>query len=119
ARPFETGQQFMTEDAVLPLDQIVAAARDCLQLLRRRHRVRTGLADMARELLLQPGHADHEELVETDAEDGKEAQPLQKRNLRIARLLQHALDEGERRELAVDEMSRIARHGLRRIARAA
>jgi len=119
AGAFETGQHLFTEDTVLPFDQLVAPARDGLQLLGWRHRVRTGVGHVPGELLLQPRDADHEEFVEADAQDGEKAEPLQKRELRIARFFEHALEECERRELAVDEMSRITRHGLWRIARVA
>src|SRR5262249_37727060 len=64
--------------------------------------------------LLQAGHADHEELVEAEAEHGEEPQSLEERQLRIARFLQHALEEREGRELAVDEVARVAREGLQR-----
>jgi hypothetical protein len=96
----------------------VATPRNRLQLVGGQHRVGARLRHMTGELLLQARHADHEELVDADAQDGEEPQALQERQLRIARLLEHPLEERQRGKLAVDEISWIAQGGLRRVARA-
>ena len=55
-----------------------------------------------RDLLLEPGDADLEELVEVAGEDGQEAHPLQQRVALVLRLEQDARVELEPRQLAVD-----------------
>ena len=67
-------------------------------------------------LALQPGDADHEELVEVVGRDRQEPHPLQQRVAGIDRLLQHATVEMKPGELAIDETFGARgelRHGLR------
>ena len=49
------------------------------------------------------GHTDHEELVEIRRGDGRELDPLEQRRRGIRRLLEHALVEGQPRQLAIEE----------------
>ena len=58
------------------VDELVGARADGRELLVRHHAVGGDLFDLAGELLLQPGDAHHEELVEVDADDGEELEPL-------------------------------------------
>ncbi len=50
---------------------------------------------------LQSGHADHEELIEVAGEDGEELRPVQRREIRVLRQLQHALVELQPGQLPV------------------
>jgi hypothetical protein len=51
----------------------------------------------------QPGHPDHEELVQVGREDGEEPYPFQERHLRIRGQLQHSLVEPEPALLTVEK----------------
>ena len=59
---------------------------------------------VAERLLAQPGHADHEELVQVRREDRQELHPLQQRIVRVLGLFQHARVELQPAQLAVDEV---------------
>ena len=54
------------------------------------------------ELLLQPGDANLEELIEVAREDGQEADAFEQRIALVDRFVQHAIVEVEPRQLAVD-----------------
>ena len=58
-------------------------------------------ADAGRDLVLEPGHADLEELVEVLAEDGEELGPLEQRHRRVVGQGEHPGVEVEPRQLAV------------------
>ncbi len=57
----------------------------------------------ARMLLVQPGHPDHEELVQVARVDGAELQPLQQRHRGVLGQLEHPIIEGQPRQLPVEE----------------
>src|SRR5262249_59173530 len=61
--------------------------------------------------LVDPRHADHEELVEVRAENGEELDPLEERDPPVARLVEDAGIELQPRELAIDEEARLVKHG--------
>src|SRR3954471_13047841 len=63
---------------------------------------------MTRNLLLEPGDPDHEELVQGAAEDAQEPQALEQRDLPIASLLEDPFEEGHGRKLAIDEIARLS-----------
>ena len=63
--------------------------------------------DSGVELVEQPGHPDHEELVEVGGVDRAEADPLQQRHFGVLGQLQHPLVEVEPGELAVEVEGRI------------
>src|SRR3954471_17420550 len=63
---------------------------------------------MTRNLLLEPGDPDHEELVQGPAQDAQEAQALEQGDLPIASLLEDPLEEGHGRKLAIDEIARLS-----------
>ena len=91
--------------AILRGDQFLRALRDPLQLGDRAQTVGGIIlrGAVAERLLPQPGHANHEKLVEVRAENRQELHPLQQRSLLILRLLQHAGVELQPAQLAVDE----------------
>ena len=64
------------------------------------------LDHVAFDLLLEPGDAHLEELIEVRADDAEELHPLQQRVLRIQRLVQHALVELQPAQFAIDEVLR-------------
>ncbi len=100
------GQQrheVLEEAPVLLLDEVVHRARDRGQRLGRGEPVRAaGLGVAGVHLALEPGHADHEELVEVRAEDSEELDAFEQRHRRVLRLLEHAAVELEPGQLAVD-----------------
>jgi hypothetical protein len=59
--------------------------------------------DVRRDAALEAGHADHEELVEVAGEDGREAHPLEQRQVGILGLAEDAPAVGEPGKLAVEE----------------
>ncbi len=77
------------------------------QLLRR---VAVGrrLGDTGLDLLPQAGDAHHEELAEDRADDADELDALDERVVGVAGLVQHAVEEVEHAELAVDEEGGVA-----------
>ena len=66
------------------------------------HPVRCGVGAAGRDLLLQAGDADLEELVEVAGEDGQEAGSFEERVALIDGLEQHAIVELEPGQLAID-----------------
>ena len=108
----ELGHELLAPGPVPLLDERMRARRHRRELLGREEPVGRGLGDAARDLLLQPGDPDHEELVEVRADDAEELEALEERQRAIARLLEDALVELEPRELAVDEETRVVEtHG--------
>ncbi len=81
------------------------------QLLGRRATVGGGAGEPRRDLVLEAGDADLEELVEVLAEDGAELGPLEQRHRRVGRERQDPLVEVEPRELAVEEPLRAVGRG--------
>ncbi len=93
-----------------------ALLRDGQQLLRR-VAVRGRLGHAGLDLLPQAGDAHHEELAEDRPDDADELDPLEQRVVRVASLVEHALEEVEHAQLAVDVERRIAKVGVRRLRR--
>ena len=77
------------------------------QGLRRRQAVQAARGHPAFDLLLQPGHAHLEELVQIGAGDAEELEAFQERIAGVARLIQHALIKLQPAQLAIDEMGRL------------
>ena len=88
-----------------------ALLREGQQLLRR-VAVGGGLGDAGLDLLPQAGDAHHEELAEDRADDADELDPLEEGVVRVAGLVEHALEEVEHAELAVDVERRLAEIGV-------
>ena len=84
----------------------VGAGADGRELLGRGQAVGRGLDDVAGQLLLETGDADHEELVQIRRDDGDELEAFAERHRRIARFLEHAFVEAEPGQLPVDEQLR-------------
>ena len=84
-------------------------AQQLLELLLRRAAVGALFIDAFADLAGEPGHANHEELVEIGSRDRQEAHPFEQRMACILQFLQHAAVELQPGELAVDETVRIAR----------
>ena len=104
------GTKLVVPAVVLRVDQLVRARADRGELLLRHHPVGRHLFDFARELLLEPRHAHHEELVEVGGDDREKLDSLVERYRRVLRLGQDARVELEPRELAVDvERGRVER----------
>ena len=82
--------------------QFVNAFSDSRELLADGHPVRSNLVHLARDLLLEPGHANHEELVEIARHDRVELQPLEQRHGLVVGLGQDSSIELEPRELAIE-----------------
>jgi hypothetical protein len=82
----------------------VDAARDGCEGRRRREAIGPGGRIARAELPLEPGHADHEELVEVRAEDGEEFHPLEEGHARVLRLFEDAPVELEPGELPIDQI---------------
>ena len=96
------------------MHQVLRSQPHGLQLRRRAHSRRRIFDDTCLDLLLESCHAHHEELGEIRAHDGQELHALQQRVGGIPRLLQHAPEEIEERQLPVDEEPRLVQvdHGL-------
>ena len=102
----EPGLDVVAPGAVKIRHHRVRARADGGELLGRRQPVGRRLGDVARELLLEAGDADHEELVEVRRDDGDELEALGQRHGRVERLFEHAFVESEPGELPVDEQLR-------------
>ena len=82
--------------------RLCASSPSAASSARRPGSVMPGGGSLREELLLQPGDADLEELVEIAADDAEEAQPLEHGDRRILREREHAPVERELRQLAID-----------------
>ncbi len=83
------------------------------QRLMRLQTIGAGLLAGEGDALLQPGHANLEELVEVAGEDQQELQPFQQRIGLVQRLLQHADIELQLGKLAVDVQRAVIQIGHR------
>ena len=81
--------------------QLARALGDPLDRLRRGQAVGLARVDAGVDLVVQPGHADHDELVEVGGVDGEELDPLHQRRALVLGQLEHALVEVEPGQLAV------------------
>ena len=81
--------------------QLARALGDAFECLARRQAVGAAGVDSGVHHVVEPGHADHEELVEVRRVDGEELDPLEQRDRLVLGQLQHALVELEPGELAV------------------
>ncbi|MNN37108.1 hypothetical protein D3C81_1510390 [compost metagenome] len=104
-------QQHVVEDRVLALDLLVHQLADPRQHLLRLQAVGAGQLAGEGDLLLQPGDADLEELVEVAGEDQQELQALEQRGGLVERLLQDADIELQLRQLAVDVQAAVIQTG--------
>jgi hypothetical protein len=97
----------------VPARQFRVALVNPLERLARREPVGAARVDSGVHLVVEPGHAHHEELVEVVRVDREELHPLEQRRALIVRQLQHALVELKPGELAVHEqLRRVERRGL-------
>ena len=81
--------EHVVEDAVLLVDDAAHPVQNLAQQFGRREIVWTGLDRAEFGHLLDPGHANLEELIEVGAGDAQEAQPLQQRYPLVERLREH------------------------------
>ena len=114
ARP-QRGLHLVTPAPILGADDRVHARADGRQLGRGGHAVGRGLQHASRQLLLEAGDPDHEELVQVRANNPQELQPLGERDRGVLGLLEHPGVELQPRQLAVQEQARVdrARRGRR------
>ena len=86
------------------LASVVPAHRcaDGVDRLRRRATVLQRGLEPRLDLVVQAGHADHDELVEVRGDDRAELHPLEQRDARVLGELEHARVELQPRELAVE-----------------
>ncbi len=109
--------QHLVQDPVLLVHEGMADLRDAPELIRRAEVVGAALRGAVGDLLLEPGDADLEELVEVRGRDAQEAQAFEERDALVLRLLEHATVELEQGEFPVDvefracEVDRV--HGVR------
>ena len=109
ARLLQARCHLLGEHGRLQRDQLLDAGPDRAQLLDLVHALLRGRPDPGFELLLQPGDAYLEELVEVGAEDREELRALEQRQRGVLRERQHASVELEPRELAVEVAGRAGR----------
>ena len=102
ASGLEFRQHLLIERAVLLDDQLTGLVADPRQHLARLGQGHADRRDLRAQLLAQAGHADLEELVQIAADDAQEAQPLQRRHLRIRRQRQHPPIERQQRKFAIE-----------------
>src|SRR5580765_2905492 len=98
----EQGLNLVEKTPVLGADQLVDARGDRGQRLARAEPVRSRGGLTHPRLSLEPGDADHEELVQVRAEDGKELDALEQRDRRVLGLLEDPAVELEPGQLPVD-----------------
>ncbi len=106
-------QQHVVEDRVLAVDLFMHQLGNARQRLMRLQTIGAGLLAGEGDALLQPGHANLEELVEVAGEDQQELQPFQQRIGLVQRLLQHADIELQLGKLAVDVQRAVIQIGHR------
>ena len=101
-------------ERVLLRHHLVRDAFDRFKRLRRTHPVGSDVARFARDLLLDAGDANLEKFIEIRADDPEKLDPLEQRLGRVLRFLEDAAIELEPAQLAVDEIFRGGKIGLRR-----
>ena len=101
ARLLEAGPDVLRERGRLALDQGADLLADDANRLERVEAVGRAGTQAGRELLLEPGDAHLEELVEVRGEDGQELGALEQRPGRVLGEREHAGVEVEPRQLAV------------------
>ena len=79
--------------------------------------VRAKLLDARIHLLLEPGDAHHEELVEVRAQDRKKLHSLEQRVRWIERLFENTALKAEKTQLAIDEQTAVVEGKYRRGSR--
>ncbi len=99
----QLGNDVLVEEFVLPRHQRMGGFRYRAVLLDWRHAIGRALGGLGANLLLQPGHAHLEELVQVAGKDADKLQPLQQGHLGIVGLRQHAALKFEDAEFTVDE----------------
>ncbi len=95
-------------DLGLHVEQLVGDERDLLEDLARLEARRGAHGDARGDPSLEPGDADHEELVEVRGEDREVAAPLEEGDRLVGGELEHPLVELQPRDLAVEEA--VGRH---------
>ncbi len=96
---------------ILLRHHLVHDALDGFENLGRAHPVRSDIARLARDLLLDAGDANLEKLVEIRAHDPEKLDPLEQRLGWILRFFKNAAIELEPAQLAIDEIFRIGKVG--------
>ena len=99
----EVGQHDLAEQVGLLALQVVGALPDVLQHLAGRVPAGRPDRDAGGDAPLEAGDPDHEELVEVAGEDREELRPVEDGQLVVLGELEHALVEGEPRQLTVQE----------------
>ena len=110
---FQRRQQRALPAARLPCAELAHAVADAVEQLVRRDPVGARRLDPGVDLVVHPGDAHHEELVEVRAVDRAELHALEQRPVGVLCELQHALVEVEPRQLAVDVEGGVADGGGR------
>ena len=87
----------------LPAHQVVRVEQHRVMHLAGQQPAGRAHRDARRDPPLQPGHPDHEELVEVGREDRQELRALQQRKVCVLGELEHALVERQPTQLAIDE----------------
>ena len=108
----EFRHEHIVQQLVLLIDQAHARVRIAFSCSRDRQSVGSALHRAGFQQLLEAGDADLEELVEIGAGDAEESHPLEQRNAAVLGLIQHALVELEKRELAIDVELRYLQVGV-------
>ncbi len=99
----EGGLDLLLVDRRLHLHQLVGHQADLVEDLARLEPGGRPDRQARGDPALEPGHTDHEELVEVGGEDGQESRALQQRHRLVGRQLQDPLVELQPRDLAVEE----------------
>jgi hypothetical protein len=107
-------RQELAQDRSGALHQFPCDLADLRQLLPRRQPVDGGFHHRGRHLLFEAGYPHHEELGEIRADDGQELDALEKRVPLVLGLFEHAAEEGQETQLAIEVEGRVLRHGGRR-----
>src|SRR5581483_8877517 len=99
--------QFVVPAAILLLDKFVGSGRNPLTFFQAGQAIRPRLGISVLDLLDQAGHADFEELIQVAGGDGEEFQAFQQRIVRVLRLFQYPVVEGEPGRFPVQVIRRI------------
>ena len=103
ALALEGGADLLAVDAGLHRHQLVGDVRDLVEDLARLEARRRAHGDAGGDAALEPGDADHEELVEVRGEDREVAAALEERDVLVGGELEDALVELQPADLAVEE----------------
>src|SRR5260370_16911247 len=103
----QLGKQFLVPECILRPDQLAHNALDAVESIGRTQSVRTKMACLAFDLLLDSSHPNFKELIQVRAKNRKELDPLNEWLRRILCFLEHSAIDFQPTHLPIDQLAYI------------